>query len=62
MKISECPFCGSNEGYMTLEKVYRYLYFYFDDEPNGASDDVTEYEGKRKICVTCNKIIPKNYY
>lgn len=43
----QCPYCGSKNGYLMLEKVHRYLIFDYNDNPNGATEDVIEYEGKK---------------
>ena len=58
----KCPFCGSAEGYMILERVHRYLMIDFDGEPKGASEDMTDYSGKRAICINCEKILPKKMF
>lgn len=58
----KCPFCGSKEGYYTLEKVHRSLLFDFDGEPNGASEDITDYAGKRRRCIDCHRILPKQMF
>ena len=45
-----------------LEKVHRYLIFDYNDNPNGATEDVIEYEGKNKYCVDCFRILPKSMF
>ncbi len=47
---------------MILERVHRYLMFDFDGEPKGASEDMTDYSGKRAICINCEKILPKKMF
>lgn len=59
-ELKQCPFCGSKEGYYMLEKAHRYLVFDFNNTPDGASEDVTEYTGKRKYCRSCYRILPRN--
>lgn len=58
----KCPFCGSEEGYYTMEKVHGALYFTFDGEPNGASEDITDYNGKRRRCAYCYRILPRKMF
>lgn len=36
-----CPFCGSEKGYYMMEVVHRGLFFDYNDEPCGATEDVT---------------------
>lgn len=59
----KCPFCGSGNGYYMYEKVQRALMFSFEDsEPIGASEDMTEYSGKRRYCMDCHKILPRKLF
>nr|DAT27069.1 MAG TPA: ISL3 zinc-finger of transposase IS204/IS1001/IS1096/IS1165 [Bacteriophage sp.] len=58
----KCPFCGSEEGYYMKEIVHRFLYFTFDGEPNGASEDITDFAGKRRFCANCQMILPKKMF
>lgn len=44
------------------EKVHRALYFTFEDEPNGASEDVTVWCGQRKYCAYCQRILPRKMF
>lgn len=60
--MKKCPYCGSNSGYYMYERVHRSLMFDFDDEPDGASEDITDYSGKRKYCLDCHKILPKKLF
>lgn len=60
--MKSCPYCGSDEGYYMHERVHRCLFFDFNDESIGASDDVGDYSGKRKYCLNCNKILPKKLF
>lgn len=55
--FDKCPHCGSERGYQMSETVRRYLYFTFDDEPNGCSEDMNVYSGITKRCIDCNKLI-----
>ena len=57
-----CPFCGSDEGYYMMETVHRGLAFTWEGEPDGASEDVTDREGKRRYCRNCHKILPKKLF
>lgn len=61
-KKLQCPFCGSEEGYYIMEVVHRGLFFTFDDKPCGSSEDMTDWEGKRKYCTNCHKILPKKLF
>lgn len=58
----ECPYCGSDAGYMVLEKVHRYLLSNFNGEPIGATEDVCEFSGKRNICINCERILHKRMF
>lgn len=58
----KCPYCGSGQGYYMLEKVHRFLAFDFMDEPDGASEDITDYSGRRKYCANCHRILPKRMF
>lgn len=60
--MKSCPYCGSDRGYYMYEKVHRALEFDFDDNSIGATDDVTDYAGKRKYCLACYKILPKKLF
>lgn len=44
------------------EKVHRSLFFDFNNEPIGASEDMTDYTGKRKYCENCNRILPEKLF
>lgn len=57
--MKKCPYCGSGKGYYTIERVHRALCFTFEGEPDGASEDVTDYSGKRRYCLECGKILPR---
>lgn len=57
-----CPFCGSEDGYYTIEVVHRGLEFTFDDEPCGSTEDVTDWVGKRRYCTRCCRILPKKLF
>lgn len=57
-----CPFCGSTEGYYMMETVHRGLFFDYNGEPCGASEDITDYEGKRRYCTHCDRILPKSMF
>ena len=57
--IDRCPYCGSTEGFAMLEKVKRYLWFNFDGEPYGATDDESIYSSKAVYCVKCFKSLKK---
>ena len=56
------PFCGSENGYYITERVIRDLLFDYNDEPCGASEDITEFCSKRRRCINCNKILPKKMF
>ena len=43
-----CPFCGSEKGYYITERVIRDLLFDYNDEPCGASEDITEFCSRRR--------------
>lgn len=58
----KCPYCGSQEGYYEFERVHRALYFAFDDEPDGASEDITDWCGKRKYCTSCHRVLPRKMF
>ena len=45
-----------------LERVHRALLFNFDGEPIGGTEDMTDYEGRRKHCISCHKILPKKLF
>lgn len=57
-----CPFCGSEKGYYITERVIRDLLFNYNDEPCGASEDITEFCSRRRRCINCNKILPKKMF
>ena len=61
-ELKKCPFCGSNRGYYQIERVHRALLFDFDGEPIGGSEDVTDYAGRRKQCIDCDKILPRKLF
>lgn len=61
-ETKKCPYCGSEEGYSMYERVHRHLNFDFNDNPIGASEDVTEYAGTRRYCLYCKKILPKKMF
>lgn len=58
----KCPYCESEEGYYTLEKVHRTLLFTFGGEPDGASEDYTDWASKRHYCRNCGKILPRKMF
>ena len=58
----KCPFCGSEEGYYEIEKVHRALYYTFDGEPNGASEDYNDWASRRKYSAKCNRILPRKMF
>lgn len=58
----KCPYCGSKEGYYTIEKVHRALLFTFDGEPDGATENITDWESKRCYCRNCDKILPRKIF
>lgn len=43
-----CPSCGGTTGYYQMEKVHRALEFTWNGEPDGGSEDVEDYLGKRR--------------
>ena len=45
-----------------IERVHRALLFDFDGEPIGGSEDVTDYAGRRKQCIDCDKILPRKLF
>lgn len=45
-----------------LERVHRALLFNFDGEPIGGTEDVTDYAGRRKQCIDCDKILPRKLF
>lgn len=57
--MKKCPYCCSTKGYYMMERVRRALYFTFDDEPDGATEDVADYTGRRKYCRECGRILPR---
>lgn len=61
-ELKKCPFCDSDSGYYMLERVNRALLFNFDGDPIGGTEDVTDYAGRRKRCMNCNKILPKKLF
>lgn len=61
-ELKKCPFCGSNRGYYQIERVHRALLFNFDGEPIGGTEDVTDYTGRRKQCIDCDKILPRKLF
>lgn len=60
--MKKCPFCGSEKGYYIYEKVHRALFFTYDDEPNGSTEDVEDYVGKRRYCEDCRNILPRKMF
>ena len=62
MKGLRCPYCNSEEGYYMKERVHRFLNFTFDGEEDGASEDITDFTGKRKFCSRCHKILPRKMF
>lgn len=58
----KCPYCGSEEGYYQEERVHRFLFFAFDGEPDGATENITDWEGKRRYCRNCEKILPRKMF
>lgn len=48
-----CPNCGKIKQYCYIERVHRYLIFNENDEPCGATEDITEYSGKVPRCMNC---------
>lgn len=60
--MKSCPYCGSDEGYCMYERVHRSLFFDFNDEPIGASEDIADYSGKRKYCLKCRKVLSKKLF
>ena len=61
-ELKKCPFCDSDRGYYMLERVHRALLFNFDGEPIGGTEDVTDYAGRRKQCIDCDKILPRKLF
>lgn len=59
--LKKCPFCGGESGYYGIEKVHRTLFFTWNGEPNGGSEYVADWEGKRKYCIDCDRILPKKW-
>ena len=58
----KCPYCGGEEGYYEIEKVHRALFFFtWDGKPDGGSEDITEWESKRKYCIDC-RILPRKMF
>ena len=45
-----------------MEVVHRALLFDYNDEPCGASEDITEFCSRRRRCINCNKILPKKMF
>lgn len=58
----KCPFCGGKSGYYEIEKVHRSLFFAWNGEPDGSTEDVTEWASKRKYCIDCNRILPRKIF
>lgn len=58
----ECPFCGSETGYYEIEKVHRMLLYTFDDEPDGGSEDYSDWTSQRKYCRNCHRILPRKMF
>lgn len=52
-----CKKCGEVNSYLMLEKVRRYLEFNREDEPIGATEDVTIYAGTVKYCPLCMGVL-----
>ena len=46
--LKKCPYCGGKSGYYEIEKVHRTLCFSWNGDPNGGSEDYTDWESKRK--------------
>lgn len=59
-KEKSCLFCMSKNGYYVTEVVYRNLFFDYNND--GASEDMTDYFGKRRRCVNCHRILPKKMF
>lgn len=57
-----CPYCGGTTGYYQMEKVHRALEFTWNGEPDGGSEDVEDYLGKRRYCQDCNRILPRKMF
>lgn len=57
-----CPYCGGTTGYYQMEKVHRSLAFTWDGEPDGGSEDVEDYLGKRRYCQDCHRILPRKMF
>ena len=45
-----------------MENVHRALCFTFDGNPDGATEDVEDWCGKRKYCRNCFRILPKKMF
>lgn len=58
-ELKRCQFCGGDNGYYEIEKVHRSLFYTWAGAPNGSSEDVTEWAGKRKYCANCHRILPR---
>lgn len=58
-ELKKCPFCGGERGYYQVEKVERTLRFTWDGNLNGGSDDYVSWEGKRRYCIDCDRILPR---
>lgn len=58
----KCPYCGGEEEYYEIEKVHRMLFFTWDGKPDGGSEDITEWESKRKYCIDCRRILPRKMF
>ena len=58
----KCPYCGSEKGYYCKERVHRFLFFTFDDDADGATENITEWESKRRYCRNCEKILPRKMF
>lgn len=57
-----CPYCGGATGYYQMEKVHRALEFTWDGKPDGSSEDVEDYLGKRRYCQDCHRILPRKMF
>lgn len=56
-KISECPYCGSDEGYFDRNVVRYHQYFDYNNEPVLASEMQYVSGGKRQYCISCERDI-----
>lgn len=55
--MEKCPYCGSKFGCYVMDTVRRGLVFRFDGEPDGATEEIPAYEGKRLRCLSCDKVV-----